>query len=152
MDKSNSRRRGFTLIELLIVIAIIALLAAILFPAFATAREKAREAKCASNLKQIYFAYRLYAQDFDGRFPMTVNKGSSLYRRLSDPQSVPALMAPYIKNDQIWMCPSGDPSLEQYGVNYYWGNGSFVNGNPDLLEGTGNGLNQVLLQDNILYA
>ena len=47
------RRRGFTLIELLVVIAIIAILAAILFPVFARARENARKANCASNLKQI---------------------------------------------------------------------------------------------------
>ena len=48
-----SRPRGFTLIELLVVIAIIAILAAMLFPVFANSREKARQASCQSNLKQI---------------------------------------------------------------------------------------------------
>ena len=54
-------RRGFTLIELLVVIAIIAILAAILFPVFAKAREKARQASCESNLKQIELAALQYA-------------------------------------------------------------------------------------------
>ena len=58
-------RRGFTLIELLVVIAIIAILAAILFPVFARAREKARQASCSSNLKQMGLAMMMYAGDYD---------------------------------------------------------------------------------------
>src|SRR5215210_8440731 len=63
------RRKAFTLIELLVVIAIIAILAAILFPVFAQAREKARQATCQSNLKQIATAFQMYATDYDGTFP-----------------------------------------------------------------------------------
>ena len=62
-------RRGFTLIELLVVIAIIAILAAILFPVFAQAREKARQATCASNEKQIGLAILMYVGDYDETFP-----------------------------------------------------------------------------------
>lgn len=62
-------RRGFTLIELLVVIAIIVILAAILFPVFATAREKARQAACLSNLKQIGLGAMMYAQDYDESLP-----------------------------------------------------------------------------------
>ena len=57
--------KGFTLIELLVVITIIAILAAILFPVFAQAREKARTAKCANNLKQIGIAMQMYISDND---------------------------------------------------------------------------------------
>jgi prepilin-type N-terminal cleavage/methylation domain-containing protein/prepilin-type processing-associated H-X9-DG protein len=59
-------RKGFTLIELLVVIAIIAILAAILFPVFAKAREKARQAACMSNMKQIGLAFIQYTSDYDG--------------------------------------------------------------------------------------
>ncbi len=58
-------QRAFTLIELLVVIAIIAILAAILFPVFAKAREKARQASCQSNLKQLALGMLMYSQDYD---------------------------------------------------------------------------------------
>ena len=62
-------KKGFTLIELLVVIAIIAILAAILFPVFAQAREKARQASCLSNTKQMGTAIQLYVDDYDESFP-----------------------------------------------------------------------------------
>jgi prepilin-type N-terminal cleavage/methylation domain-containing protein/prepilin-type processing-associated H-X9-DG protein len=69
MTTSSRRTHGFTLIELLVVIAIIAILAAILFPVFAKAREKARQASCQSNEKQIGLALLQYYQDYDEKFP-----------------------------------------------------------------------------------
>src|ERR671934_1073768 len=69
MHTRTELRSGFTLIELLVVIAIIAILAAILFPVFAQAREKARQAGCLSNLKQIGTATMLYVQDYDETYP-----------------------------------------------------------------------------------
>jgi prepilin-type N-terminal cleavage/methylation domain-containing protein/prepilin-type processing-associated H-X9-DG protein len=66
----RSRRPGFTLIELLVVIAIIAILASILFPVFAKAREKARQASCQSNEKQLGLGFLQYVQDYDETYPL----------------------------------------------------------------------------------
>ncbi|MBM3501794.1 MAG: DUF1559 domain-containing protein [Armatimonadetes bacterium] len=98
------RKSGFTLIELLVVIAIIAILAAILFPVFARAREKARQASCQSNLKQIGIATMMYAQDYDEVWPRNAI-GSSLGTIWVD-----GVLVPYVKNLQLWRCPSyGNP-------------------------------------------
>lgn len=100
------KRRGFTLIELLVVIAIIAILAAILFPVFAKAREKARQSSCLSNIKQLGLGILQYAQDYDERFPMAVAGGPTPPIYL-----FPELIDPYLKNTQIWQCPSKKDSL-----------------------------------------
>lgn len=104
------KHRGFTLIELLVVIAIIAILAAILFPVFAKAREKARQASCQSNLKQIGQAHLMYQQDFSETGPPSSFAAAQLlwYDRLD----------PYVKTLQrsqptannipggVYICPS----------------------------------------------
>ncbi len=113
-------RRGFTLIELLVVIAIIAILAAILFPVFARAREKARQSSCLSNTKQIGLAFLSYAQDCDERYPpywlnvlqTNTSAPGALYRTSNGTLvgyylSWMDFIAPYVKNNQIFRCPSG---------------------------------------------
>jgi prepilin-type N-terminal cleavage/methylation domain-containing protein/prepilin-type processing-associated H-X9-DG protein len=102
-------RKGFTLIELLVVIAIIAILAAILFPVFAKAREKARQTSCASNEKQLVLASLMYAQDYDEIMPGYTMGGASC----SPVQgwSWVHMIYPYIKNAQIFLCPSQDPRM-----------------------------------------
>ncbi len=97
---SGNGRLGFTLLELLIVIAIIALLAAILFPAFAPARENARRAACQSNLKQLGLGFAQYTQDYDERLPGYVvshTDGSQSWKRV---------LFPYVKSTQVYSCPS----------------------------------------------
>ena len=69
VKRFNQNIKGFTLIELLVVIAIITILAAILFPVFAQAREKARQATCVSNLKQIGLGVMMYTDDYDETYP-----------------------------------------------------------------------------------
>jgi prepilin-type N-terminal cleavage/methylation domain-containing protein/prepilin-type processing-associated H-X9-DG protein len=64
----HQARRGFTLLELLVVVAVLAIVAALLLPVLAQAREQARQARCAVNLRQLALANTLYAQDHDGYF------------------------------------------------------------------------------------
>ena len=113
-----SRRSGFTLIELLVVIAIIAILAAILFPVFAKAREKARQTACLSNLKQISLGGLMYAGDHDDvPVPAYVRDGRTSAERtyylfFYEPAG---LLAPYVKNAQLFHCPSSAISGAAHG-------------------------------------
>ena len=122
----RSQQKGFTLIELLVVIAIIAILAAILFPVFAQAREKARQATCVSNMKQVTLSTLMYIQDFDELWPQTVVTDYPGQRIVINffvtpvdriPPASPASLArratfwsnaiqPYCKNFGVYNCPS----------------------------------------------
>jgi len=96
--------RGFTLIELLVVIAIIAILAAILFPLFARAREGARRAACQNNLKQIFMGMHQYVGDNDDRYlPQQIGGANSV--------TFVNVLQPYIKSTQVFICPSGSPTV-----------------------------------------
>jgi prepilin-type N-terminal cleavage/methylation domain-containing protein/prepilin-type processing-associated H-X9-DG protein len=99
MTMSTFSKRGFTLIELLVVIAIIAILAAILFPVFASAREKARQTTCASNLKQLGLAFTQYEQDYDEMVPCGNQISSG---------NVPGWaeqVYPYVQSVAVYACP-----------------------------------------------
>lgn len=109
-------RRGFTLIELLVVIAIIAILAAILFPVFAKAREKARQASCLSNLKQLTLGIMQYAQDFDERLPPRYYRFDPAVP--GGPNWCDHLVQPYIKNNQVTQCPSTQAKSYGYSQDY----------------------------------
>ena len=122
-------RRAFTLIELLVVLAIIVILAALLFPVFARAREKARTAACASNLRQIGLAADVYAQDYDGLLPPTLDDAPPYP---PNPYPPPAgfdtslswftRLGPYMRNTQVLACSSARPAFDPPGPpNYYGG-------------------------------
>ncbi|MBM3500345.1 MAG: DUF1559 domain-containing protein [Armatimonadetes bacterium] len=113
-------RRGFTLIELLVVIAIIAILAAILFPVFARAREKARQASCQSNLKQIELAWLMYAQDYDERVMPAWHGGPAGSGACSTWWHA-GIIDPYTKNRQLLICPS-ETALYANATNYGYNN------------------------------
>ena len=126
-------RKGFTLIELLVVIAIFAILAAILFPVFARAREKARQTSCLNNVKQISLGIKMYVTDYDDIM------FASCIGVPGDPPEVtgvvyhwhwsaygyalllwPDLIYPYVKNVQVFRCPSKPSAWTGYGYNYYY--------------------------------
>ncbi len=122
--RSSQLKAGFTLIELLVVIAIIAILAAILFPVFAQAREKARQASCMSNMKQIGLGSNMYLQDYDEAYPChkwdvdgvvdTPLPDGRIYR---GHVKWPLLFYPYIKNIGVYSCPSDENPRSYYGDN-----------------------------------
>ena len=111
------RNRGFTLIELLVVIAIIAILAAILFPVFAQARERARLSTCISNLKQVYTAIVMYADDNRGFLPP---RPRAIDPNFNSQYNGWWNLQPYAKTDGIFLCKkavkwNGDPGVNNRG-------------------------------------
>jgi len=126
-------RPGFTLIELLVVIAIIAILAAILFPVFARAREKARQASCQSNVRQLALATDMYVQDNDETYPKCYQSAQAAWMNC---------IHPYMKNTQILKCPSlrqnaasisggPFPDLTWKQIGYGWNIGTSTSGFRD---------------------
>lgn len=138
---------AFTLVELLTVIAIIGVLAALLFPVFLTARGKAREISCLSNLRQIGISVSLYAQDNDGLYPFALDPADRYTPQIWNSQPgfqalfpymsmVHEVLQPYAKSKDIFRCPgdtgfqiedfTGIPldaqptSYERFGTSYYY--------------------------------
>lgn len=136
-------RKGLTLIELLVVIAIIGALAALTLIVFFNARKKGYQGTCVFNLRQIWFAFSMYAQDHDNRLPpyRTVffrNDPGCLAGLPPEPISIPGcsqcsdgthkntiyapylllkVLDPYMRNKDIWFCP-GDPYART--DTYFW--------------------------------
>ena len=98
----RSRQSGFTLIELLVVIAIIAILASMLLPALAKAKEKGKSTACINNLRQMGIAQRVYADEFDGRFCFTFQvRGANVLRR-----GWFNILQPYQQTTNLLLCPN----------------------------------------------
>src|SRR3954471_11757398 len=110
MSLTCSKPRAFTLIELLVVVAIIAILAALLLPALARAKEKAKRVACVNNLKQVGLGLRLWADDHDGKFPWKVPKSDG--GRMPDGSGTDyvnlqlAAAASELVTTKILLCPS----------------------------------------------
>jgi prepilin-type N-terminal cleavage/methylation domain-containing protein/prepilin-type processing-associated H-X9-DG protein len=137
--RQRQRRHGLTVIELMVVIAVITILAAILFPVFAQVRARARQAACAANLHQLAQAGLLYLAEYDERFP-------SCYRT---PYGHSALdlhltLQPYLRHWEVFYCPDrhtvrpdcvdrwgefGAP-VRCMGYGYNWGSGTGEMGSP----------------------
>jgi len=115
-------KSAFTLIELLVVIAIIAILAAILFPVFASAREKARQTACVSNMKQVGLGLMQYIQDYDGTFPGP-DEVEPVAMSQDSQERIPydLQLMPYVKSVHVFSCPSDAAarSLSLGGYSWY---------------------------------
>jgi len=122
-------RKGFTLIELLVVIAIIAILAAMLFPVFARARESARKIQCLSNVKNIATAVQMYFADYDKLVPeehrqevldgIQEHCGGEGWNGIQTEANPylrwPVVFDEYVKNRDVWRCPSATIS-KKFGI------------------------------------
>ena len=136
----QSRSGGLTLVEMLVVVAIIAILASIMFPVFSRARAAARKTACSSNLRQIGTAFELYVSDNDECFPYAsrdcpaitsppnLNAGRLLW---------PEAIQPYCRNTDLFTCPevpqmtfgpAPAPMLDggSYGMNAFTAGGRFI--------------------------
>jgi prepilin-type N-terminal cleavage/methylation domain-containing protein/prepilin-type processing-associated H-X9-DG protein len=102
----TGRRAAFTLVELLVVIAVIAILAALLLPALAKAKERARQAQCASNLRQIALATVLYVDDYRQTFVFQPGDGRAALAAGGDGTNYYDLLMPYVVDPRLWLCPS----------------------------------------------
>jgi prepilin-type N-terminal cleavage/methylation domain-containing protein/prepilin-type processing-associated H-X9-DG protein len=116
-------RRGFTLIELLVVIAIIAILASILFPVFSRAREKGRSASCLSNLRQFGTALQMYVSDNDECVPPHNDNDGATNQPDWRYDTILYRLMPYIRNGQLYKCPSDPQFVQPPGAGRWWSYG-----------------------------
>lgn len=121
---SEATARGFTLVELLVVMAVIAVLAGLIFPVYAHVKAKGKQTACLSNLRQLWSASTMYAQEYDGYLPMYVNRlphpGDSFdpdelverHEGIPAPDQLYASLRPFVKASPVRFCPT-DPYAGQ---------------------------------------
>jgi len=113
-------QQGFSIIELLLVIAVLAILAALLFPLFTQSKRASYRVRCLNNLRQFSAAFALYANDWDGIWPCPGGKrdDQNPYGNYWS-QSGPGGLNPYIRNNSIWCCPLMPPWESKYPARTY---------------------------------
>lgn len=106
------RRKGFTLIELLVVMAILAVLAGILLPAFRSARDASQRTVCMNNFKQIDLAYKLYLDDYD-EFPIPAKYTVGDQANSATDRTWVQILLPYLRTYSVFSCPSNYTSRKR---------------------------------------
>ncbi len=142
------KRKGFTLVELLIVIGIVSILAAMIFPVFQSVREAGRRTACLSNLRNLGMACSLYSQDNDDFYPLGGDPfdlktnywqtvGGEDWLLVSQMKPINVVLQPYVNSPNAWRCPSDagfssfdlfsyypldarNSSFETFGTSYYY--------------------------------
>jgi len=124
IGSKSQAQTGFTLVEVLVVMAVITVLLAILFPVFSSARRHAQQVACLSNLRELGQAVFMYAQDYDDLYPYGGDPSDldtsswedfengkywpTIQQWHTNDQYVYNVMASYVKDKELWHCPSDD--------------------------------------------
>jgi prepilin-type N-terminal cleavage/methylation domain-containing protein len=118
---------AFTLVELLVVLAIVGVLAGLLLPALARARESGRATACLSNLRQIGIALQVYTQDHDNRMPTAFDAGLPGTPAATNGPTLDQVLSNHLSAPRLFLCPSDDQELfARTGSSYSWN--SLLNG------------------------